>query len=99
MYPAPKVRHYKLVLDDTTPSLVITENTDEVHFGVSLRVQNIDDTAIVYVGNADTLTSTEFGIKLAPGAIASFDNLPKYPNIGVLSNTSDSEVTVMRISK
>jgi hypothetical protein len=98
MYPAPKVKHYTLELSDSTATEILTDFGDEVHFGVSFTVQNIDNSAIVYIGDA-TVSSSSFGMKLASGAVATFEDMPRYPEIYAISNTADSEIAVMRISK
>jgi hypothetical protein len=98
MYPAPKVRHYQLELADDGTTLLLTDFGDQVNFGVSFTVQNIDTSANVFIGGTDVGIG-EYGIKLAPGAIASFEDMPRYPGLYAITDTDGSEVAILRVSK
>ena len=98
MYPAPKVRHYQLSLADDGTTLLLTDFGDQVNFGVSFTVQNIDTSAIVYIGSTG-VTEENYGIRLAPGAIASFEDMPRYPGLYARTDTDGSAVAILRVSK
>ena len=98
MYPAPKVLHYQLSLADDGTTLLLTDFGDQVNFGVSFTVQNIDTSANVFIGGTD-VGSGNYGIKLAPGAIASFEDMPRYPGLYAISDTNSSSVAILRVSK
>ena len=98
MYAKQKVRHYQIELGDVSPTVVLSDFGDEVDFGVSFTVQNIDTSATVYIGDS-SVSSSNFGMRLAPGAVATFEDMPRYPEIYAISDTADSKIAVMRISK
>ena len=98
MYPAPKVRHYTSTLSDNTPVEVLQDFGDQVHFGVTFTIQNIDETANVFIGDADVDTDN-WGMKLTPGAIASFEDMPKNAGIYAVSSVDGSSIAVLRVSK
>jgi hypothetical protein len=64
-----------------------------VHSGVDLTVQNIHETAYVYLGSA-AVTSSNFGYRLAPGAAWSVE-LPGKDSIYAISDTDGSAVATL----
>ena len=48
------------------------------HSGPDVTVQNVDDTANVFVG-ASTVTASDYGFKLVPGAGSSGITIIRYP--------------------
>lgn len=98
MYPAPKVRHYQLELSDSGPTEALSDFGDEVHFGVSFTIQNIDTSANVFIGGTD-VNSGDYGLKLAPGGVATFEDMPRYPGIYAITDVDNSSIAVLRVSK
>jgi hypothetical protein len=92
------VKHSHITLSDATATLALFDEGDEVNYDVSFSVQNIDGTAIVYIGGSG-VTSTDYGVKLSPGSKIDFAKTPRYPGIYAISNTNNSKIAVMRISR
>jgi hypothetical protein len=84
--------HELLTLSDTTP----TELTPGAnHSGLDVTVQNVDDTAIVYVGGAG-VTASDYGFKLVPGAGFSVELNPA-DRLYVISDTDASNAALLRV--
>lgn len=92
------VRHYKLSLSDSSGTAILSDFGDDVRYNVSFTVQNIDTAAIVYIG-AEGVTSSSYGVRLDPGAVVNFDEMPRYPGLYAISDTADSEIAILRMSK
>jgi len=65
------------------------------HSGLDVTVQNVDDTANVFVG-ASTVTASDYGFKLVPGAAISFELNPK-DRLYVISDVNESKAALIRI--
>jgi hypothetical protein len=65
------------------------------HSGLDVTVQNVDDTANVFVG-ASTVTASDYGFKLVPGAGISFELNPK-DRLYVISDVNESKAALIRI--
>lgn len=91
--------HSQKTLSTSTAHIITLEN-DEVTttHSVTLSVQNIDPTAIVYVGDA-TVTTSIYGMQLIPGAVATFDQLSAYMDIYAVSDTDGSKVATITIQR
>ena len=84
--------HELLTLSDATA----TELTPGAkHSGLDVTVQNVDETAIVYVGG-EGVTTSNYGFKLTPGAGISFEVNPN-DRIYVISDTNGTNAALMRI--
>lgn len=92
------VKHSHITLSDATPALALFDDGDEVHYEVSFSVQNIDGTAVVYIGGAG-VSSTDYGVKLSPGSKIDFTRMPRYPGIYAISSVNNSKIAVMRTSR
>lgn len=84
--------HELLTLSDTTATEV-TPGAN--HSGLDVTVQNVDETAIVYVGGQG-VTAANYGFKLVPGSAISFEVNPN-DRIYVISDTDESNAALMRI--
>lgn len=84
--------HRHDTLSDSTATRVSPAGT---HSGVDLTIQNIDETAIVYVGGSG-VTASNYGFKLSPGTAISFE-LPPKDAIFCISDTDASKVAVLQI--
>ena len=83
--------HDLLTLSDSTA----TELTPGArHSGLDLTVQNVDDTAVVYLGGA-TVTSSDYGFKLTPGAGFSIELNPN-DRLYAISDTNGSNAALLR---
>lgn len=85
--------HELVTLSDTAAAEVTPSG--KIHSGLDLTVQNIDETAIVYIGG-EGVTASDYGFKLDPGAAFSVELNPK-DKLYVISDTADSEVAVLRV--
>ena len=65
------------------------------HSGLDVTVQNVDDTANVFIG-ASTVTASDYGFKLVPGAGISFELNPK-DQLFAISDVNESNAALIRI--
>ena len=83
--------HELVTLSDSTA----TELTPGArHSGLDLTVQNVDDTAIIYIGG-EGVTTSSYGFKLTPGAGFSIELNPN-DRLYVISDTDASEAALLR---
>ena len=64
------------------------------HSGLDLTIQNVDDTAIVYIGG-EGVTASDYGFKLDPGAGFSIELNPN-DRLYVISDTNESNAALLR---
>lgn len=67
-----RLRHKIQSLNSTAVNLVVRENTDAVN---SMSIQNVSNVGFAYLGN-ESVTTTNFGIKLFPGQIYTIELAP-----------------------
>jgi hypothetical protein len=65
-----------------------------VHSGMDITLQNVHDTAYVYVGG-EGVTSTNYGYRIAPGHAISWE-LPGKDALYAMSDTNGSKVAVLK---
>lgn len=85
----------------TSHSLKTLSNSDGIrltpnglHSGLDVTIQNLDDSAYVYIGGVGVSVSS-FGYRLAPGSAVSFE-LPGRDAIYAISDTNNSQVAVLK---
>jgi hypothetical protein len=61
---------------------------------MDITVQNVHDSAIVYLGG-EGVTSSDYGYRLNPGLAISFE-LPGRDALYAISNTNNSKVAVLK---
>ena len=91
------IRHDIQTINDETPVLILPDFGDAVQYYVNFTVQNISETT-VYLG-ASGVTSTDYGIKLEAGAIASFDGFQRNAQLFGVTDSWSASVAVLRISQ
>jgi hypothetical protein len=64
------------------------------HSGLDLTIQNVDDTAVVYIGGAG-VTASDYGFKLTPGAGFSIELNPN-DRLYAISDTNGSNAALLR---
>ncbi len=64
------------------------------HSGLDLTVQNVDDTAVVYLGGAG-VTASDYGFKLTPGVAFSLELNPN-DRLYAISDTNGSNAALLR---
>ena len=93
-----KLRHGLITLSDTEPTEVVIFEEDVVHYDASIIIQNIDESASVYLG-ASGVSSSNYGYVLGSGGTFSLDNMPKKPGLYAISDVDNSQIAVLRVSK
>lgn len=84
--------HNLLTLSNSTA----TELTPgDKHSGLDLTVQNVDETAVVYIG-ASGVTASDYGFKLDPGDAFSIELNPR-DRLFIISDTNESQVALLRV--
>lgn len=91
------VRHEIATLNDGSGVKIPVNTQDPVQYSVSFTVQNIDGTANVYIGDSSVSTNL-YGIKLVPGAIASFENVTKGSGFYAITDSDGSQVAILQTS-
>jgi hypothetical protein len=87
----------------TTHSLTTLSNTSAVrltpngtHSGMDITIQNVDASALVYIGG-EGVTSSNYGYRISPNHAWSVE-LSGKDAIYAISNTNESQVAVLQTS-
>lgn len=88
------LEHRLLTLSNTSTT-ILTVDGDTNPSNMMFSVQNVHDSANVYIGNS-SVTSTSYGVLLEPGAFFSVENLRKDTELHALSTVANSKVAIMR---
>lgn len=91
------IRHEIATLNEESGVRIPVNTQDPVQYGVSFTVQNIESSANVYIGDS-SVSTTLYGIKLVPGAIASFENVTKGAGFYAITDTDGSQVAILQTS-
>jgi hypothetical protein len=83
-------QHSLTTLSNTSATRLTPNGT---HSGLDITIQNVDASAIVYIGGIG-VTSTDYGYRLSPGAAWSVE-LPSFDSMYAITNTNNSEVAVL----
>lgn len=67
-----------------------------MHSGMDITLQNVNDTAYVYVGG-EGVTSSNYGYRIAPGHAISWE-LPEKDALYAISDTDSSSLAVLKTS-
>lgn len=85
----------------TTHNLVTLSNTEAtrltpngLHSGMDITIQNVHESAYVYIGGEDVAVS-DYGFRLAPSSAISFE-LPGRDALYAISDTNESQVAVLK---
>lgn len=94
------VTYQVLVLSNASATAISLESSELVEHDIELYVQNLSDTAYIYVGDSD-VTSEQFGMRLGPNDSMTFDyrGYDNRPTFYGMSSQSDSMVGVFRIQR
>jgi hypothetical protein len=65
-----------------------------IHSGMDITIQNVHETAYVYVG-AEGVSSSNYGYRIAPGHAISWE-LPGRDALYAISNTNNSKLAVIK---
>ena len=83
--------HALITLSDSTATR-LTPNG--IHSGMDITIQNVHESAYVYVGGED-VTTLDYGYRLMPNSAISFE-LPGRDALYAISDTDESQVAVLR---
>lgn len=67
-----------------------------IHSGMDITLQNVDDTAYVYVGG-EGVTVLNYGYRIAPGHAISWE-LPEKDSLYAITDTDLSKLAVLKTS-
>jgi hypothetical protein len=90
------LQHQLLTLSNTS-STILTVEGDTTPSNMMFSVQNVHDSANVYLGNS-SVSSTSYGVLLEPGAFFSAENLRQNTELYALSTVANSNVAIMRFT-
>ena len=65
-----------------------------IHSGMDITLQNVNDTAYVYIG-AEGVTALSYGYRIAPGHAISWE-LPEKDSLYAISDTNSSKLAVLK---
>ena len=85
--------HELLTLSDETATELTPEG--RVHSGLDLTIQNVHETATVYIGS-ETVTALDYGFKLEPGVGFSVELNPR-DQLFAISDTDGSTAALLRV--
>jgi hypothetical protein len=83
-------QHNLINLSNTSTTLLSPFGT---HSGLDITIQNVDESAIVYLGG-EGVTSSNYGYRLLPGAAWSVE-LPSFDSMYAITNTNGSTVAIL----
>jgi hypothetical protein len=90
------LQHQLLTLSNTS-STILTIEGDTTPSNMMFSVQNVHDSANVYLGNS-SVSSTSYGVLLKPGAFFSAENIRQNTELYALSTVANSNVAIMRFT-
>lgn len=67
-----------------------------MHSGMDITIQNVDDTAYVYLGG-EGVSSSNYGYRIAPGHAISWE-LPERDELYAITNENNSKLAVLKTS-
>lgn len=88
---------HSLITLSNTSITILTVDGDTIPSNMMFSVQNVHDSANVYVGNS-SVSSNSYGVLLEPGAFFSVENLRKDTELYAISSVANSKVAVMRFT-
>ena len=65
-----------------------------IHSGMDITIQNIHESAYVYVG-AEEVSASDYGYRIAPGTAFSIE-LPGQDSLYAISNVDSSKVAILK---
>jgi hypothetical protein len=83
-------QHLLTTLSNTSATRITPNGT---HSGLDITIQNVDASAIVYLGGLG-VTSSNYGYRLSPGTAWSVE-LPSLDSLYAITNTNGSSIAVL----
>jgi len=91
------IRHGILTIN-TTRSEVLVDDIDMVQYSMTMSIQNIDETGVIYLGDS-TVTAEDYGYALVPGDSFTLDDVGRRPGLYAISDVNGTQAAVIRISQ
>jgi len=91
MYNSLMTTHALTTLSNTTATRLTPLG---LHSGMDITIQNVHESAVVYIGG-EGVTSSNYGFRINPGSAISFE-LPGRDALFAISNTNNSKVAVLK---
>lgn len=94
------VTYQVVTLSNASATAISLESNELVEHDIELYVQNLSDTAYVYVGDS-LVTTTTFGMRLGPNDSMTFDyrGYDNRPTFYGISSQNNSTVSVFRVQR
>lgn len=83
--------HAHTTLSNTTATRL---SPNGLHSGMDITIQNIHESAYVYIGG-EGVTASDYGYRIAPGAAFSIE-LPGQDALYAISNVNSSKVSILQ---
>ena len=83
---------HTLTILSSTVATRLTPNG--LHSGMDITIQNVDDTAYVFIG-AENVTALSYGYRIAPGHAISWE-LPGKDALYAITDTNNSKIAVLK---
>jgi hypothetical protein len=85
--------HEILTLSDSEATELTPEG--KIHSGLDLTIQNLSETANIYIGT-ESVTTTDYGYKLTPGAGFSIELNPR-DELYAVSDVDETQAALLRV--
>jgi hypothetical protein len=92
------LNHQNYTLSSTTTTLITVDSGNLALPAIDMSIQNVSSTAFVYVGNS-SVSTTNYGLRIAPGAVLSIDQVMWKDEIYAISDTNGSAIAVIRLDR
>ena len=83
---------HSLISLSSSVSTKLTPNG--IHSGMDITIQNVSESAYVYIG-AENVTTSDYGYRLQPNSAISFE-LPGRNSLYAISDTDQSQIAVLQ---
>ena len=87
-----------MTLSSSSATELVIDDVDAVRYALSMNIQNVHESARVFLGDS-TVTTSDYGYILEPGLSFSLDDVSKYPGLYAITDTNNSKVAIIRVSK
>jgi hypothetical protein len=87
--------HELVTLSNTVATRLTPLGT--VHSGLDITVQNVNDEGYIYLGGANTISTTDYGYRLSPNNAFSVE-LNGYDHLYAIADTDELSLAVLKSS-
>lgn len=94
------VTYQNLTLSNSSATAISLENSELIEHDIELYVQNLSDTAYIYIGDSN-VTSSSFGMRLGPNDSMTFDyrGYDSRPTFYGIASANNTPVSVFRVQR